>query len=283
MRLEIVHQTVYAYDEPAHDSHNELRLQPIDDARQRLLRFELRVEPAVALRARTDYFGNQVHYFSVPGMHRRLSIQAEAEVETLGGEQLWPRPGELGLALGDDPDSQAAGDEYLIPGRFTARTPEIERLAEVVTGRAARDGGAFCAALLACLRERLEYVPGWTSVDDSAATVLEQGRGVCQDFAHVAIALAQAAGVPARYVSGYVKPTDAPGTASHAWAEIFLPGRGWIGLDASHEGPIDERYVRVAVGRDYADATPVRGTIRGGGKQSLAVDVLVRQAQQAQQ
>jgi transglutaminase-like putative cysteine protease len=283
MRLSIVHQTVYEYDEPAYDSHNELRLQPIDDARQRLHRFELRVEPSAPLRERSDYVGNRVHYFSVPGAHRRLLIRSAAEVETLPGEQAWPRPGETGLILGDDFASQEAGDEYLIPGRFTARSAEIERLAEGVCARADGDGGAFCAALLQCLQDGLEYVPGWTSVDDSASTVLEEGRGVCQDFAHVAIALAQAAGVPARYVSGYVKPADQPGTASHAWAELFLPGTGRIGLDASHDGPIDERYVRVALGRDYADATPVRGTIRGGGKQALSVDVLVQQAQQAQQ
>jgi transglutaminase-like putative cysteine protease len=129
----------------------------------------------------------------------------------------------------------------------------------------------------------MTYQSGSTSVEDDASTVLRQRSGVCQDFAHLTIALSRAAGVPARYVSGYVKPPGGDGVASHAWAELYLPGPGWVGLDTSGPGPIGERYVRLAYGRDYADANPVRGTFSGGGRQDLRVDVRVQQVQQQQQ
>ena len=129
----------------------------------------------------------------------------------------------------------------------------------------------------------MTYERGSTTVEDDALTVLRQRRGVCQDFAHLASALARAAGVPARYVSGYVRPPEGDGEASHAWVELYLPGSGWVGLDGSGDGPIDHRYVRVAYGRDYADTNPVRGAFRGGGTSALHVDVSVQQAQQQQQ
>lgn len=274
MRLRIRHETVYSYAEPAFDSHNEVRLQPFDDELQRRLSFELATEPVARTRSRLDYFGNAVHYFSVAGYHSRLAIRAEAVVETFKPScEGPPRDEPLPLAALDQLAIQHQLAEYLTPSRYVPLNDEIRQVAHDLVRMAREDGAAFWDALGQYFRETFTYERGLTSVEDDATKVLKQRRGVCQDFAHLTIALARAAGVPARYVSGYVQPLDEPAQASHAWAELYLPGPGWVGLDTSGSGAIGERYARIAYGRDYADAVPVRGTFRGGGRQELIVGV----------
>jgi transglutaminase-like putative cysteine protease len=281
MRLRIRHETVYEYAEPAFDSHNEVRLQPLDDDLQRRLGFKLTVEPPARLRSRQDYFGNTVHYFSIPGYHARLSILAESLVLTFLAAVVGPpRDRRLPLDQLDDEAVRAPLVEYLMPSRYVPLPDEIQRMAGALADAARGDGARYWDGLLRYMQQHLTYETGSTTVEDDALKVLQHRRGVCQDFAHVAIALARGAGVPARYVSGYVKPFEGPGVDSHAWAELYLPGAGWVGLDASGPGPIDDRYVRVAYGLDYADANPLRGRFSGGGSQQLAVSVQVQQAQQ---
>jgi transglutaminase-like putative cysteine protease len=281
MRLEIRHETLYEYAEPAFDSHNEVRLQPLEDDLQRCESFELAVDPPAQVRCRADYFGNTVHYFSVAGYHRRLAIRAEAIVVTekppADGP---PRNGVVPLSHLEQPGVREPLVEYLTASHYVPLTDELRRVAAERVDEAGGDGARFWDALIQYFRANLTYEPGSSNVEDDAAKVLRQRRGVCQDFAHLTIAFARAAGVPARYVSGYVQPSYGIAEASHAWAELYLPGPGWVGLDTSGPGPIDERYVRVAYGRDYADANPVRGTFRGGGRQDLSVAVSVEQVQQ---
>jgi transglutaminase-like putative cysteine protease len=281
MRLRISHETVYEYTEPAFDSHNEVRLRPRDDELQRCLSFELLTDPPTSLRSRPDYFGNTVHHFGVAGYHRRLTIRAEALVETARPPVAGP-PRDRPLALGGLEPGTGRDQllEYLAPSQYVPLGDEISQAAAGLAREAAGDGARFWDAVLRYFRANLAFETGSTSVEDDALKVLQQRSGVCQDFAHLVMALARAAGVPARYVSGYVQPTEGRAEASHAWADLYLPGGGWVGLDASGPGPIDDRYVRVAVGRDYADANPVRGTFRGGGRQELAVGVQVQQPQQ---
>ena len=281
MRIHISHETVFEYAEPAFDSHNEVRLQPLDDELQRCLRFDLTTEPSTNPRTRRDYFGNVVHYFSIPGYHRRLAIRAEATVVTFESMiPSFPPPGSSSLAMLEDEKVRGPLVEYLEASRYVPLADEIRAVARDVRTVANGDGIRFWRALLAYFKDNLTYEKGSTTVEDDALAVLRKGEGVCQDFAHLTIALARAADVPARYVSGYVRPPEGPGQASHAWAELYLPEQGWIGIDPSGPGPIDERYVRVAYGRDYVDVNPVRGAFRGGGKQELNVDVNVEQAQQ---
>lgn len=281
MRIHITHETIYEYAEPAFDSHNEVRLQPIDDELQRCLRFDLTTDPATNPRTRRDYFGNVVHYFSVPGYHRRLAIRAEATVVTFESMIApFPPRGPSPLAALDDPKVRAPLVEYLEASPYVPLADEIRTVARRLRASANGDGVRFLESVLGYVQGHLTYASGSTTVGHDALAVLRQGEGVCQDFAHLTAALARAAGVPARYVSGYVRPAEGPGQASHAWAELYLPEHGWIGIDPSGPGPIAERYARVAYGRDYADANPVRGAFRGGGKQYLNVDVNVEQAQQ---
>jgi transglutaminase-like putative cysteine protease len=122
----------------------------------------------------------------------------------------------------------------------------------------------------------LAYTPGATTVKTTAEEALASGRGVCQDFAHLMIAACRALDLPARYVSGYVfSPRRGTSAASHAWADVFVAARGWIALDPTHDSPQTDHYVRLAVGRDYADVTPTRGVYKGAGKETMAVDVRV--------
>ena len=281
MRLSITHETVYQYAEPAFDSHNEVRLRPLDDDLQQTLRFDLSTEPRAAVRTRSDYFGNTVHYFSVPGYHRSLRIRAESLVMTQQPAILGPQR-ERPLPLSASPQSlqQSGLAEFLSPSSYVPRSDELQELGRCLVRASDGDAARFWDALLGYMHENLSYVPGATGVEDDALKVLHDRRGVCQDFAHLVLGLSRAAGVPARYVSGYVKPVEGGADASHAWAELHLPALGWVGMDASARGPIDERYVRVAYGRDYADANPVRGTFKGGGQQQLQVGVRVQHPQQ---
>jgi transglutaminase-like putative cysteine protease len=283
MRLRIHHETIYEYEEPAYASHNEVRLQPIDDELQRCLSFQLSTDPPSTSRRRQDYFGNTVHYFSIPGYHRRLVIRGEALVLTFPPPLLGPpRDRPLPLADLEQPAVRGPLTEFLAASPCVPLSGPIREAALPLGPAADGDGARFWDVLLAYFKENIAYEPGSTSVEDDAERVLDNRRGVCQDFAHLAIALARASGVPARYVSGYVRPADGLVEASHAWAELFLPSAGWVGLDTSGPGPIDERYARVAFGRDYTDANPVRGTFSGGGHQALTVDVSVQHQQQQQ-
>jgi transglutaminase-like putative cysteine protease len=283
MRLRIRHETVYDYDEQVYDSHNEVRLQPLDDNLQRCLSFRLTTDPATQVRSRLDYFGNTVHYFSVAPYHQRLVILAEAVVTTekppVEGP---PRDRRLPLDALKQRGTQDSLIEYLAPSAYVPVADELQQLASQLVREADGDGAVFWDGLLSYFRENLTYETGSTTVRDDALKVLRQRRGVCQDFAHLTVGLSRAAGVPARYVSGYVEPTGAESGASHAWAELYLPGAGWTGLDPSGAGPIGEQYVRLAYGRDYADANPIRGTFRGGGRQLLAVGVSVQEVQDQQ-
>ena len=281
MRLEIEHETVYEYARPAHSSHNEVRLQPVEDDLQACLSFQLTTEPRTLPRTRLDYFGNVVHYFSVPDAHTRLVIKSSALVLTTMPTVLGPpRDHPLPLAELDHHEVRVPVAEFLAPSPRAPLSDAIRAAAREVRAAADGEGAKFWDALLAFLKSELAYEPGTTVVEDNADHVLKNKRGVCQDFAHVAIAVARAAGVPARYMSGYVRPVNGLAQASHAWAELYLPPAGWIGLDGSGPGAIDDRYVRVAIGRDYSDANPVRGTFSGGGQQELSVEVTVQHQQQ---
>jgi transglutaminase-like putative cysteine protease len=277
MRLRIRHETVFDYDGPVHDSHNEVRLQPLNDELQTCLSFELRTDPRAQVRTRSDYFGNTVHYFSVAPYHRQLAIRVEALVVTETPSTIGP-PRERSLRLADLAEfcGREPLVEYLASSPYVPLADELREVGNKLARKAAGEGAEFWDALLRYFQENLTYEPGSTNVRDDALKVLGQRRGVCQDFAHLSIGLARAAGVPARYVSGYVEPTSAESGASHAWAELYLPGPGWVGIDPSGAGPIDEHYVRVAYGRDYADANPIRGTFRGGRRQGLTVGVSVQ-------
>jgi transglutaminase-like putative cysteine protease len=267
MKLEIVHQTRYRYTGPIAETVMEVRLRPMDGNGQRCVQFDLNVSSGIEPRTYHDGFGNTVHYYNLVRPHSRLSVTSRSIVET--GIEQDADPGEdlvqdflrFRSPVKDVPGVRELASRF--PVADLASGDEIERALDELT--------------LAISRE-FTYDRAVTNVYSAVDDVLALRSGVCQDFAHLFIAVARAMGVPARYVSGYIHdPRGKRVTgASHAWGEAWVHGRGWIGYDATHPVRITENHVRIAVGRDYGDAAPTRGVYVGSATGKMDVKVRTR-------
>ena len=284
-RYHFVHVTEFQYDGPVSESYNEVRLRPLHDDRQSCLSFRLATSPATRVTAYHDAYGNWVHQFNVLSEHRHLKIEAESVV--LAHENpIAPSP--LALSELASRPAEIADDYYdfLTP---TAYVPDLSELRDLASEAERRSDGtipSFATAVSDLIHERFRYVKGATHVHSSIRDALSLNAGVCQDFAHVALGVLRARGIPARYVSGYLVPSDAAepqakleqvigGQASHAWAEYLIPGEDWFAVDPTLGAPVGMRHVRIAYGRDYGDVAPVRGVYKGQAGQRLSVDVQV--------
>ncbi|KLL11908.1 transglutaminase family protein [Protofrankia coriariae] len=274
-QIRIEHSTGYRYAAPVISSYNETRIIPQTAAGQLTLEATVRTEPTAATYRYWDYWGTQVTAFDLHTPHTELVVTGRSVVRTAPA-----RPGPS-----DGPNWQALADgsitdrfvEFIRPSRFTTDHPE---LAETARELAARHTPAeFVPAVGEWVRQRLTYRPGTTGVHTSAVDAWQQGEGVCQDFAHLALVLLRAVGLPARYVSGYLHPsTDATiGETvvgqSHAWVEGWLGD--WWGFDPTNGVPAGQQHVVVARGRDYNDVPPLLGVYSGGASTSLGVTVAV--------
>ena len=288
-RYHLVHVTEFHYDGPVSESYNEVRLRPMHDDRQSCLSFRLTTNPESRGTAYRDAAGNWVHQFNILKQHHRLKVEAESVV--LAHEASEPVVDQTKLA-----DVRARREElseeyfdFMAPSQFVPHLPQLEEISRFA--EQSSDGGAlaFAQAASDLIHERFRYVKGATHVHSSIVEPLTVGAGVCQDFAHVLLGVVRMAGLPARYVSGYLVPGRAAepnakqeevigGQASHAWAEVFSPEAGWVGLDPTLGNPVGLRHVRIAYGRDYGDVAPVRGVYKGHAGQRLSVDVRVRPA-----
>ena len=268
MRLEIVHSTRYHYSGPIAETVMELRLRPMDGNGQSCLDFELDVSSRIQPHSYRDGYGNNVHYFNLVRPHTRLSVTSRSVVET--GRKLDTDPGE---ALVDDflryrsPVKDVPGVRQLAaqhPIADPSSGPSVEEALDKLTLAISHD---------------FTYDRAVTNVYSSVDEVLALKAGVCQDFAHLFIAVARAMDVPARYASGYIHQPKAAGvaSASHAWGEAWVPGRGWVGYDATHPVRTSEHHVRLAVGRDYSDAAPTRGIYVGSATGTMEVRVRTRE------
>jgi transglutaminase-like putative cysteine protease len=215
-----------------------------------------------------DHDGNTVHFFDLPARHARLTLTAEALVECTSSP---PLPDRLSLDVWDALDALAGSGEcweYLTPSVFTRASVLLDDFARELTLERGDDPLSTLRRIMREISARFEYKPHSTRVDSPIDEALEVRRGVCQDFAHIFIALARPLGIPTRYVSGYLyrdaashdRSTDG---ATHAWVEAFLPEIGWIGFDPTNNLIAQDRHIRVAVGRDYADVPPTRGVYKG--------------------
>lgn len=310
-RFEIEHVSHYRYSSPARHSVMSLCLRPRNSVRQQLLHFDLTTNPFTPSSPSTDPYGNTKHVFSVHQWHDSLKITARATIDTGPAAQL---PGSLAAGAWDNilawRDSFALWD-------FTHDSP-LARVSPALTSFIAReeiepadDPLQAVGMLSEKLHSVFDYVPGSTSVASPIDHILETGRGVCQDYAHVMIAIARSWGVPSRYVSGYVHVTgqgreqrqsssrtqmsyqaqttsqtqpssqtqatsQTPQTATHAWVECRLPGLGWVGFDPTNQTLADDHHVTIAVGRDYQDVPPSKGVLHGFVGSILEVDVRMR-------
>jgi transglutaminase-like putative cysteine protease len=277
VQYEIEHVSRYSYASPVRNCVMTLCLEPRNDLGQRLLRFDITTDPLVPLNGEMDSFGNTKHVLNVHREHEALEVTARSTVELTPAALL---PDSLGADAWGEIGSwkESFGDwDFTHPSEFTRPSPA---LASFVDGHGiATPGGDPLRALVELsdtLHSSFEYVPGSTSVISPIDHILESGQGVCQDYAHVMIAVARAWGVPTRYVSGYFHVAGAPrATATHAWVECRLPELGWVGFDPTNRSIADERHVRVAVGRDYGDVAPTRGVFQGVAETRLEVDIVM--------
>jgi transglutaminase-like putative cysteine protease len=260
--LEVVHSTRLTYDQPVAETHMELRLSPRDGAGATVERFELRVEPRSPVRTHRDGFGNLVHRFNHVPAHDHVEVLARSVVAT--GE---------GIV---DPEQTELAEDLL---QFRAPVLDIPGVRALARRCAGGDAAAKLDSLTLLISREFKYRPQTTDVYSAVDEVLSRRAGVCQDFAHLFIAVARAMGVPARYVSGYIHAGAgrAGAGASHAWAEALLPGQGWAGYDPTNPVRAGQHHIRLAVGRDYQDVAPTRGTYLGTAREEMSVEVTVRE------
>jgi transglutaminase-like putative cysteine protease len=280
MLLRLLHRTTFIYDGQARDSFNEVRLRPTDDAGQSCRRFVLRTDPAAALRNYRDFYGNTVHYFDVAAGHGRLVVEAESQVETAPNEARESVPAVPAEALAAFPDREVWA-EFFTDSHYVPLDAALWRETKDAWDGTRTDLWNDVRRLGRHIHRTFAYRPNSTGVNTRATDALKIRAGVCQDFAHVMLGMCRSAGIPSRYVSGYfLNPHRRPGEveASHAWVEALIPGYGWAGYDPTHDRPADERYIKAAVGRDYADIRPVSGSYRGAPTKELKVVVQVRKA-----
>jgi transglutaminase-like putative cysteine protease len=264
MRLHIDHTTTFTYDEPVSEAYTTLRLKPMDAAGQICLSFALVTEPRSEVTRYTDFRGNDVRYFDVLQPHDRLVFSSASDVLT---------PDEF---VSDGAElSPLEQFDYLMETAYTQRSPGICALGGCCAG--ANHPHATAMAIMDAVHNALKYERGATDVRTTAGQALDLGKGVCQDYTHLMLAACRHLGLPARYVSGYLYTSSSLGedAASHAWVDVHLGESGWISLDPTHNSPQTALHVRVAIGRDYADVTPMHGIYTGNATETLSVAVRV--------
>lgn len=275
-RLRASHRTEIRYRGDAHESVNHVRLLPSSGPTQHVLASRISVFPEAAVCEYRDAYRNRVAWFQISGPHRRLVVEATAEVAPLPAPAAPDRAGTDDFSALADPAYRDRRAEYLATSPMVRWDGIVADFAEDLALGPKRAIEPWLIELEAAIGDSLAYTPGATAVDTPIERAIEMRRGVCQDMAHVFIALGRRAGVATRYVSGWLHQGNAEAPAeSHAWAEAFVPGRGWIQFDPTHPNPRLSDYIRVGSGRDYADAAPVRGSYVGPGAESMKVTVSV--------
>jgi transglutaminase-like putative cysteine protease len=288
IRYRVTHRTSYRYAEAVSASYGQMHLLPPTLGRQRCRASTVDIDPIPDdLRERTDFFGNRAAFFAIRSEHRSLTVTTRSEVWVdppdemgLPGAQPWERVRAQTAALGDDGWEPV---DFLLDSPLVTASPALADYARssFTPGRTVLDG---LGDLARRIHADVAYEPGETSVATTADEVLEGRRGVCQDFAHLAIGCLRSLGLAARYVSGYLETEPPPGQprlqgadVSHAWASLWIPGAGWVDVDPTNRQFVNDRYVTVARGRDYTDVPPLKGVIFTKGLEhdlDVVVDVV---------
>lgn len=273
MLLRITHETHLKYSDLINETVMELRMCPRQEQDQHRLSFELGIGPTTSVSSYFDWLGNTVHAFTINAFHKELQIRATSVVETEGRDvdpllckDRWPLK-----------NADYAMYDYTNFCGPVVDTPELRNLAASLELRPGDTLGRAAGRMLHAINDRFTYEKGVTNVSSPITDVLKHGRGVCQDFTHLMIGLARAVGVPARYVSGFLHnsahQTLRGAAESHAWCELLFPSLGWVGFDPTNNCAAGENFVKLAVGRYYADVPPHRGLYKGDAEESMTVTV----------
>jgi transglutaminase-like putative cysteine protease len=275
--FEIQHITKYIYDGPVRDSANQIILFPLKDIYQEVLKQEITITGNPIVDTHIDYYGNEVGSFTYSEPHSMLVINSKITVNTK------QRP----LPVNDIFPGQQWEDlkplQHMVPYIDFLRQEYFEGLSElqvIVEKERSRDDTPYQVALRFCqyVYDNFEYIKGVTTVETTLDEIWKLKAGVCQDFAHILTEMLRLVKIPARYVSGYIctyKNGMRGEGATHAWAEAYIPDYGWLGLDPTNNCIANETHVRLAVGRNFTDCSPVKGVYKGSSGHSLEVVVLV--------
>jgi transglutaminase-like putative cysteine protease len=275
-KFKIQHLTKYTYEVPVRDSANQIMLYPFSDEYQEILVHTLDVTGNPVIATHIDLFGNKAGTFTHSLSHKELIINSKLEVitfakavpeENFGNESDWLFLRSLQF--------QFPYLEFLKPEQFST-LPELKKIMDEVDGHSLplQRARYFCQFVF----DHFKYRQGVTTIDTTLDEIWELRSGVCQDFAHILLAMLRYNSIPARYVSGYICPNKngmRGEGATHAWVEAFIPEYGWLGLDPTNNCFANDNHVRLAVGKNYYDCSPVRGTYRGTSKHKLEVAVAV--------
>ena len=259
MRLRVHHRTEYVYTAPVIDSVNEVRLCPPDNTFQTCESSFISVLPTGKLTHYIDLNGNKVNHFEISEPHSRLTIESRAVVTTRNKVNFDNLPfgfhhGHLGKCR-----SMEECYTYIQNSTYVERTPEIWKEALDIQGFS-EDVFQTSYCIMEYIFENYDYQSGATTVSTHASEVIRKQQGVCQDFTHIFVTCLRHLNFPARYVSGYLKMNGIKiQNATHAWAEVFIDNSGWLGFDLVNDIAVDEKYVKLATGCDYRDATPING------------------------
>lgn len=273
----IRHITKYSYPSPVIDSANQVILFPLEDALQEVKKHELIITHNPPVEIFSDYFGNRVGLFSVIKPHTELTIESILEVIVH----------EASLPATDNPVPAQWENLGLIREQYPYMDFMLPELCEsydeifaIVKSLLNDSSTPFSIArqLSNFVYQQFEYKKGITSVETKVDEIWKLKAGVCQDFAHVLLVMLRIVGIPARYVSGYICPKNQElrgAGATHAWVEAYIPFHGWIGLDPTNNCIAGDRHVRLAIGRNFTDCTPVKGTYKGSSQHTLEVSVII--------
>lgn len=273
----IMHITRYTYASTVIDCTNQIILYPVSDNQQEVRKHELKISNDPVVEVFTDYFGNRVGVFSIVKPHNELTIESVIDVKTLPV----PVPEDLTDATKQWEELEKTDGiypylDFLQVEVFKAEEEMTGFLKAVVNKNLTPFANA--KLLSEFIYKNFEYKKGVTSVETKVDDILKLKAGVCQDFAHLLILMLRINGIPARYVSGYICPKnhDLRGEgATHAWVEAYIPQYGWIGLDPTNNCIVSDRHVRLAIGRNFSDCTPVKGTYKGSSEHTLEVSVSI--------
>lgn len=275
MWIQVEHSLVFSYSDYVSESRMELRIEPRSTLHQSLRSFALAVGPPTRVHRYTDWNGNVVHHFAIGDYHERIEILGNALVET------HPNAPALESLVESPAPREALGAhrEWTLFAGPVVRSDGLEAFAAALPVRADAPLGEQVSATAELIKERIDYVQGVTDYQSTTDHLLESKAGVCQDFAHLQIALLRLRGIPSRYVSGYLHLGTGQAAESHAWIEVYAGDQGWISFDPTHARVPNENYITIGWGRDYDDVAPNRGVYRGSAREELAATVRTRASQ----
>ncbi|MGD8885898.1 MAG: transglutaminase family protein [Gammaproteobacteria bacterium] len=288
MNYLVQHKTIYEYSKPVSICQNEARLRPRNFEKQQCSLSKLEINPKPSdIRQREDFFGNRVTYFAIDQPHTVLTVTSSSEVEVAAisankEKSKSPKWDEVVKRMRSDlQEDILEARQYTLNSPMVMRTRELQAYAE----RSFAEGRPVVEAvhdLMERIHRDFTYDPHFTTLATPLSDVLKHRRGVCQDFAHLAIGCLRAQGLAAKYISGYLETLPPPGQeklvgadASHAWFSVYVPDSGWLDFDPTNNQMPMDQHITLAWGRDYSDVTPLKGIIFGGGKHELKVQVNV--------